>query len=84
MEFGVIFGSQARGEGDQWSDIDIVVVSPQFEGRHVHCDVVKLWHAAGRVDSRIEPIACGIQEWAEEETPIITIAKREGIKVEAG
>ncbi len=33
-------------------------------------------------DSRIEPIACGERQWAEDAvTPIIEIALREGLRV---
>ncbi len=31
VRFGVIFGSWALGTAHQWSDIDLVVVSPQFD-----------------------------------------------------
>ncbi len=32
VRFGVVFGSQAKGQANQWSDIDLLVVSPQFDG----------------------------------------------------
>lgn len=81
VNFGVIYGSQARGQANQWSDIDLVLVSKQFNTRHAYEDVAQLWRIAGEIDSRIEPIACGEDEWEREETPIITIAKREGVKI---
>ena len=28
----VLFGSYARGDSDEWSDIDIVVIAPEFDG----------------------------------------------------
>ena len=28
----ILFGSRAMGEGDEWSDYDFIVVSPDFEG----------------------------------------------------
>jgi len=45
--FGVVFGSTARGStmGD-WSDIDLLVVSPRFDGRPVLRDVLLLWRLA--------------------------------------
>lgn len=32
VEALILFGSRAEGEGDEWSDYDFVVVSPDFEG----------------------------------------------------
>ena len=31
-ELVVLFGSRARGEGGEWSDLDLVIVSERFEG----------------------------------------------------
>jgi len=37
---------------------------------------------AARTDSRIEPIPCGERQWIEDDvTPIIEIARREGVQV---
>jgi uncharacterized protein len=32
VRFGVVFGSWAKGNPGQWSDIDLMVVSPRFDG----------------------------------------------------
>ncbi len=32
-EHVIVFGSRARGEADQWSDLDVIVVSGSFNGR---------------------------------------------------
>jgi predicted nucleotidyltransferase len=82
VRFGVIFGSQAAGRSDQWSDIDVVVVSPQFDHQRVRQDIDLLWRLAARTDSRIEPIACGERQWREDDSSaIIEIARREGQQV---
>jgi len=79
---GVIFGSYASGHPDQWSDIDLVVVSPAFDGTFPRDAINSLWRVAARTDSRIEPIPCGERQWAEDATtPIIEIARREGVQV---
>ena len=76
---GVIFGSYASGHPDQWSDIDLVVVSAAFDGTFSRDAINSLWRVAARTDSRIEPIPCGERQWVEDEaTPIIEIARREG------
>ncbi len=80
--FGVLFGSQITGQANQWSDIDLVVVSPIFDGEYHNQDVSHLWGTAGVVDSRIEPVPCGAKQWEEDnKTPIIWIARKEGIMV---
>jgi len=43
-----------------------------------------LWYMAARTDSRIEPIACGLQQWSEDtSSAIIEIARREGRQIQA-
>ena len=75
----VVFGSHARGHADQWSDIDLVVVAPRFDRGISRADVSLLWRVAARTDSRIEPIACGERQWAEDRSSaILEIARREG------
>ena len=79
---GVLFGSHASGHPGQWSDIDLLVVSSQFDGVFSREAVNCLWRVAARTDSRIEPIPCGERQWAEDMvTPIIEIARREGVRV---
>ena len=80
--FGVLFGSQMNGKATQWSDIDLVVVAPLFDGDYQYRDVARLWQTAGAVDSRIEPIPCGVKQWeTDNSTPIIWIARKEGVVV---
>lgn len=74
---------------NKWRDIDLIVVSRKFKGRQAHEDMMKLWHATEKTDSRIEPIACGDKEWEKDDwlLPILenynTPARREGIRIEA-
>jgi uncharacterized protein len=83
--FGVIFGSWARGAARQWSDIDLIVVSPQFDNMTSRRYVDLLWRQAARVDSRIEPIACGQRQWEEDDASIILdVARREGERITVG
>jgi len=75
----IIFGSHARGQVDQWSDIGLVVVAPRFDRGISRADVSLLWRVAARTDSRIEPVACGERQWAEDRSSaILEIARREG------
>jgi predicted nucleotidyltransferase len=83
VRFGIIFGSRAKGEPDKWSDIDLMVVSPRFDGSRNRQDVDLLWRLAARIDSRIEPIPCGEKQWEEDDSSaIVEIARREGKRVD--
>ena len=75
----VLFGSFARGQSGPYSDIDLVVIAPEFDGSREISLVKKLWRATA-CDSRIEPIPCGEREWETEQgRPVLEIARREGI-----
>lgn len=82
VEFGVIFGSYAKAKADQMSDIDVIVVSPTFDGHRKRRDIDILWHVAAKTDNRIEPVPCGVLQWQEDDTSaIVEMARREGQKV---
>jgi hypothetical protein len=75
---GVLFGSFARGAADQWSDIDLIVIAPEFDGPRDIVLIKSLWRETG-ADSRIP---CGEKEWETDQTrPIIEIARREGVGI---
>ena len=79
VEFVVVFGSQVNGRCHEWSDIDLLVVSPQFDDMKDRKGINLLWRLAARVDSRIEPIPCGLRQWWDDDvSAIIEIARREG------
>lgn len=80
----VLFGSFARGDADEYSDIDLVVIAPELEGPRDLRLVEKLWEATICADNRIEPIPCGEKEWQTDQSrPILEIARREGIVIAA-
>ncbi|KPK77683.1 MAG: hypothetical protein AMJ79_02465 [Phycisphaerae bacterium SM23_30] len=81
---GVLFGSFGRGEADEWSDIDLVVIAPEFDQGH-NIDLVKtLWRATAQADDRIEPIPCGEKEWdSNRGRPILEIARKKGVFIMA-
>ena len=80
----ILFGSYARGEANEWSDIDLVVIAPELDNQSDRRLNSKLWELRAHTDSRIEPIPCGEREWETEEgSPILEIARREGIEIAA-
>ncbi len=77
----VLFGSFARGSADVWSDIDLVVIAPEFDGQKKLGLIETLWQTRV-IDSRIEPIPCGEKEWqVDQSRPILEIARREGLVI---
>jgi predicted nucleotidyltransferase len=82
VHFGVIFGSWATGTANEWSDIDLIVVSPRFDEPYGSRDVDALWHLTVETDNRIEPVPCGLKQWEEDHCrPILRIARREGQRI---
>ncbi len=80
----VLFGSFACGKADQWSDIDLIVIAPEFDNPSDRELLNAMWRATGLADDRIEPIACGEREWETDGgRPILEIARREGIVIAA-
>lgn len=79
VKAGVLFGSYATGKMHQWSDIDLLVISPHFDKKYKRKDIDLLWHVAADVDSRIEPIAVGEKQFQEsKDSYIIVEARRDG------
>jgi predicted nucleotidyltransferase len=82
VQFGVLFGSWAKGEPHKWSDIDLLVVSSRFDGERRREDINLLWRTAAHTDNRIEPIPIGWSQYQSDHgSPIIEIARREGLVI---
>jgi hypothetical protein len=82
-EKAVLFGSFATGKADEFSDIDLIVIAPEFDGNRQIQLLKNLWKATSS-DNRIEPIPCGKKEWADDHSrPILEIARNEGVIIAA-
>jgi uncharacterized protein len=83
LDRGVLFGSYARGEAHIDSDIDLLLPSEDFETLSWKQEDL-VWSLTAQVDSRIEPVLCGERQWwTDEVSPLIDIARQEGIVIEA-
>lgn len=82
VDGAVLYGSYARGQDTIDSDIDLIVLSPKFDAEKTQRDVSVLWRLRARTDARIEPIAAGVREFAEDRgSPILAIARAEGVMI---
>lgn len=78
----ILFGSHARGEAHPDSDIDILVIAPEFDEPYNRKLVDLLWELRVRSDSRIEPIPVGERQWQEDDaSAVIEIARQEGEEI---
>lgn len=83
-ERAILFGSFADGRANEWSDIDLVIIAPEFDGARDFELIKSLWESTILADSRIEPIPCGEKEWETDESrPILEIARQGGIVIAA-
>jgi predicted nucleotidyltransferase len=77
--FAVLYGSQVTGNHDEWSDIDILIVSSIFDSEIRREHVNLLWRIAAATDSRIEPIPVGKLQYNNDDgNALIEIARRNG------
>ena len=78
----VLFGSHARGDAHADSDIDVLVIAPEFDGVYDRAWIDMLWTLRATTDNRIEPLAVGERQWQEDDDSMsIEVARREGEEI---
>ena len=78
-----LYGSQAKGNATNDSDIDLMLVSPLFDD-NTDSFAALIWFSASEVSYKIEPIAVGEKKFLTDEySPLIGIVKKEGIEIAA-
>jgi predicted nucleotidyltransferase len=78
-----LYGSHARGTATEQSDIDLMLVSPLFDGNTDKYASV-LWLSTRKASYKIEPIAVGEKKFMTDDTsPLIEIVRQEGIEIAA-
>jgi predicted nucleotidyltransferase len=76
-----LYGSQAKGSASNDSDIDLMLVSPLFDGNTDKYAGI-IWFSASEVSYKIEPITVGEKRFLSDEySPLIGIVKKEGIEI---
>lgn len=74
-----VYGSEARQEATEWSDIDVAVISPDFADDLFAAQVL-LMKLAARVDDRIEPRAFTPQGFNVND-PLANAIQNTGVRV---
>lgn len=76
VEKAFLYGSYARGEGSDESDIDVMLVSEIFDNNEDQL-VGKTWRISQSVDSRIEPYTVGKKRFLTDQwSPLLQIVKK--------
>ena len=75
----VLYGSQARGEANEWSDIDVLVALDIPESELTRAMSRNVWGLSAQCDSRLEPVVCSVEEVKSSWRPIIGMAMQDGI-----
>jgi len=76
----ILYGSYARGDWREWSDIDLVVISDDFAGKRHWERIVVLSDAIYDLWEPIEAVAMTLEEWEKGDSMIAQFA-REGEEV---
>lgn len=77
----ILYGSQVRGDFHEDSDIDLILISPEFENLCWSQEGLA-WEVAQFLDWRIEPVLFGEHYFEEHDWhPLIDTVKREGIEI---
>jgi uncharacterized protein len=75
----ILFGSHARGDAGEHSDVDLLVIEPVVDSRHG--EIVRLSDAVDSLDVPTDILvvsAAVYEEWADEPGTVIREAAREG------
>jgi predicted nucleotidyltransferase len=74
-----LFGSQVTGRATEWSDIDLLVISPDFQSDR-HEARLALMRIARNIDHRIEPHPMTPEEF-NPSNPIAYEVQRNGVRI---
>ena len=80
IEAIILFGSYAKGTQHKDSDIDIAIVTDDFQNDIID-EELKLMRLRRKIDKRIEPHLINIDDYRKASTPFIQEIIKTGIKV---
>jgi len=82
LDKAFLYGSYARNEANEESDIDLMLVSGMFDTDDDYL-LSKPWIYSSKVDHRIEPISVGLLRFnSDDASPIIELVRQTGIEIQ--
>lgn len=75
-----LYGSHSYGKAKEWSDIDVAVVSDVFKKNREKYELL-LWKLRRGLDSMIEPTGFTVEDFKENNSPLVYDIKKKGEKV---
>ena len=79
VDSAYLFGSHAKGTSNQWSDIDLAIVSPDFS-EDLYEERLILMRLAAEIDDRIEPKPFRPERFSAIE-PLVDEIQKHGLKL---
>lgn len=79
VETAYIFGSYAAGKENQWSDIDVAVISSDISDDRLN-ERVRLARVSYGIDRRLEPVPFRPEAFVDED-PLAWEIKRKGLRI---
>lgn len=80
IESAYLYGSYVKGRQHEWSDIDVALISSDFDEDRFD-ERVRLTMIASEIDDRIEPVPYRPDDFVDED-PLVWEIKKEGIPLE--
>ena len=78
-----LYGSYARNEATEESDIDVMIISENFDDHNVEAKA-KAWQLTSKVDRRIEPFAISLKKYIANDSALLNEVRKEGIEIAIG
>ena len=76
-----LFGSYAKQTASKESDIDLLLISPQFDNNSDSYAPI-IWLSEFRTEYKIEPITVGEKRFNEDDvSPLLEIVRQEGVEI---
>lgn len=77
VQTAYIYGSYSKGNANEWSDIDVAVISPDFS-ENMFDERLKLMKIAANIDDRIEPHPFRVEDF-DRSNPLVSEIQKYGI-----
>ena len=81
IDDAILYGSYAKGDNQDSSDIDLMIVSKEFDQFNDELAGL-IWNICNKYDHRIEPFLIGLDKFnTDNDSPLIQDVKETGIAI---